>query len=341
MTAHTAPNPMHELQDQYGAWQLFEGIFDGYNRLPLPPPITVWGFEIYFSKFMLLELLAALIIVGIYVPLAQKIRTGGLPTGWWWNLFEVLFLFIRDQIARPNLDDPHAGHDHDDGHGHDAHKEHAHAQTHGHAHDAPLLPPHAADQFVPFLATMFLFILFCNLLGMVPFLGSPTASIWVTAGMAVISFLALHLPGLIKRGPLGYFASLWPRIEIVPPLTAEEKKSPAKVALWVPGFVFGVVLSGGIFFIEMFGTVIKAGVLAVRLFANMFAGHMVLATILGFIYFVGVAAGVGVLWGGVTLASVVGVVALSLLELFVAFLQAYIFTFLTALFMGMSLYPEH
>jgi F-type H+-transporting ATPase subunit a len=72
----------------------------------------------------------------------------------------------------------------------------------------------------------------------------------------------------------------------------------------------------------------------------MFAGHMVLAMILLFIVVVG-QAGFSGLWTGVTFASVVGVAALSLLEIFVAFLQAYIFTFLTALFMGMSLHPEH
>ena len=89
-------------------------------------------------------------------------------------------------------------------------------------------------------------------------------------------------------------------------------------------------------------TVIKSGVLAIRLFANMFAGHMVLATILLFIITVGHAThGPSPLWGTVSLASVLGVTALSLLELFVAFLQAYVFTFLTALFMGMSLYPQH
>jgi F-type H+-transporting ATPase subunit a len=74
----------------------------------------------------------------------------------------------------------------------------------------------------------------------------------------------------------------------------------------------------------------------------MFAGHMVLATILLFILTVGEAAkNPTVLWGTVTLSSVLGVVALSLLEIFVAFLQAYVFTFLTALFMGMSLHPQH
>ncbi len=89
------------------------------------------------------------------------------------------------------------------------------------------------------------------------------------------------------------------------------------------------------------GTFIKSGVLAVRLFANMFAGHLVLAMIL--IFSSSVAGQVGNCWllGGVTIASVLGVTALSLLELFVAFLQAYVFVFLTALFMGMALHPQH
>jgi F-type H+-transporting ATPase subunit a len=95
-----------------------------------------------------------------------------------------------------------------------------------------------------------------------------------------------------------------------------------------------------IFALELIGTVIKSGVLAVRLFANMFAGHMVLATILVFIYEVALKGNV-YLWEAVTVGSVLSVVALSLLEIFVAFLQAYVFTFLTALFMGMALNPEH
>ena len=86
---------------------------------------------------------------------------------------------------------------------------------------------------------------------------------------------------------------------------------------------------------------IKAFVLAVRLFANMFGGHMVLATVLLFIYLAGMGGASYLLWGSVTLASVLGIVALSLLELLVAFLQAYVFTFLTSLFMGMALNPQH
>jgi F-type H+-transporting ATPase subunit a len=115
-----------------------------------------------------------------------------------------------------------------------------------------------------------------------------------------------------------YLKSLWPAMEVP----------------WVIGFW----LKPLIFVIELLGTVIKSGVLAVRLFANMFAGHMVLASILGFIV---IGYNSLALWAGVTVVSVLGVTALSLLELFVAFLQAYIFVFLTALFMGMSLNPQH
>jgi F-type H+-transporting ATPase subunit a len=316
MAAEHAYDPMEHVQDT-GGFHLFNELFGGYE-IPLLPGIPIGGgYYIHITKFMVLELVAALLIIAIYVPLAKRIRDGGLPTGPWWNFFEVFFVFVRDKIARPYLDDPHAGH-HGHGHGEQAAPDHGRA---AHADHHPIHAEHAADRFVPFLTTLFLFILFCNLLGMVPFLGSPTASIWVTGGLALISFIMFHTPGIIQKGLVGYFAGQWPHIDVP---------------------YVGPLFSAGLFFIEMMGTVIKSGVLAVRLFANLFAGHMVLATILGFIWMVGTAANASyALWGGVTFASVLGVTALSLLELFVAFLQAYVFTFLTALFMGMSLYPAH
>jgi hypothetical protein len=164
-------------------------------------------------------------------------------------------------------------------------------------------------------------------------------------------------------GILKYLKSLWPHIEIVPnPWGGEaahghdhdsshtahqahvESPAPpppttAQIVAWIVGSVFGFGLSLMICTIEVVGTAIKGGVLAVRLFANMFGGHLVLATVLIFIYVAG-SAGVWI-WSGVTLASVLGAVALSLLEILVAFLQAYVFTFLTALFMGMALNPQH
>ena len=250
----------------------------GGYELHLP---NILGFQV--TKFMVLELLAAVLILAIFIPLTRKAARGGLPRGPWWNAFESLLTFIRNEVARPNI----GGHD--------------------------------ADKFVPLLWTMFLFILFCNLLGMIPMLGSPTASIYVTAALAVISFVVLHGAAIVKVGPVHYFKSLWPHVDVP---------------------VIGLPIAAFIFALELFGTFTKSVVLAIRLFANMFAGHLVLATLLLFIYQVGMV-GNYYLWGGVTLASVLGVTALSLLELFVAFLQAYVFTFLTALFIGMQMHPEH
>jgi F-type H+-transporting ATPase subunit a len=237
----------------------------------------------YLSKFMILELIAAGLICAVYIPLARKVQQGGVPRGASANFFEVLLTFIRDEVAKPSIGE------------------------------------HDADRFVPFLWTLFLFILFNNLLGMVPLGGSATASVYVTGALALVVFGYMHGSGIAKMGPKNYILSLWPHIDV--PLG------------------MGYVIKPLIFVIEWVGVIVRNAVLAVRLFANMFAGHMVLVTILIFIWMARNAH--PALWGTITLSSVVGIVLLSLLELFVAFLQAYIFTFLTALFMGMALHPEH
>jgi len=297
-----AHGPVDHVKDEVGQWTIFTEIFGGFN-LPLGPELNIFGFHFQLSKFMLLELIAAGLIIAIFVPIARKAARSTVPQGPWWNAFESLLTFIRDEVARPNLSGGDQAHDDHEGHGH----EHHHHER------------NPADKYVPFLWTLFLFVLFCNLLGMIPLMGSPTASIWVTGALAVCSFVMMHGVAIAKMGFFNYLKSLWPAIEV--PL------------------VIGVFLKPAIFAIELFGTVIKSGVLAVRLFANMFAGHMVLATIL---FFIVACANEGVaLRAGVTFASVLGVAVLSMLELFVAFLQAYIFTFLTALFMGMALYPQH
>ncbi len=123
---------------------------------------------------------------------------------------------------------------------------------------------------------------------------------------------------MYKFGVGGFFKSIVPHMEL-----------PKAVA---------ILLIPMIFVIELAGLLIRHVVLAVRLLANMFAGHLVLAVLLGFI----AAAANGVLfaWLGITTVSVLGSAALTLLELFVAFLQAYIFTFLSALFIGMAVHPH-
>jgi F-type H+-transporting ATPase subunit a len=289
MAAHEPSAHEHVMDTR--RWEFFETLFGDKVEWELPSVHFEFlgrTWDLRLTKFMILELVAAILILLIYIPIARRARNGALPQGRWWNAFETLLTFVRDEIARPNLG--------------------------GHHHEKE------ADKYVPFLWTLFLFILFCNLLGMFPLLGSPTASIYATGGLALVAFAMMHGAAVAKVGPIHYLVSLWPHIDVP---------------------YVGWLFSGMIFAIELMGTVIKAGVLAIRLFANMFAGHMVLAMILLFIYQVGLYGGSLGLWGTVTVGSVFAVTALSLLEIFVAFLQAYVFVFLTALFMGMALNPEH
>lgn len=238
--------------------------------------------DLMFTKFMLLEVVVAVVICLFFVILAARLKGGASARGKFWNMLEVFLLFIRDEVARPSI---------------------------GRAD---------ADRFVPFLWTMFMFVLGCNLIGMVPWMGSPTGSLAVTGALALITFVVVIGTGMSRMGVIGFLKAQVPHMDLPGPIA--------------------VLLIPMIFVIEIGGLLIKHFVLAVRLLANMMAGHVVLAVIVGFI---GVSASAGaVTWGGVTLASVLGATALSLLELFVAFLQAYIFTFLSALFIGAAVHPH-
>jgi F-type H+-transporting ATPase subunit a len=249
------------------------------TTLHVPQPFEAVGLHFHVTKFMFLEVVAAVLMILIFVPLARKISTGTAPRGRFWNFFETMIVFIRDEVGRPAI-----------GHG--------------------------ADRFLPYLWTMFFFILFCNLLGMLPWAGSPTGSLSVTAALAVLTFLTVIGSGMAKLGLARFWMSMVPPMDVPGPLK--------------------IVLIPFMFVIEFFGLLIKHFVLAVRLLANMFAGHLVLAVIVAFIADVAHL----YIWYAVTPASIFGAVALSLLELFVAFLQAYIFVFLSALFVGMAVHPH-
>lgn len=306
------PKPTDEVTDQ-PHWHFFDNrAFTVVIPLAWLDIKTPWGTFHFPTKYMVVELIAAVLVAWLLINLAKRMQSGDPVHGTLWNALEALVLFVRDEIARPNLTAEDHGHDHHDEHGH----------GHGQA-SAPKSPYAEADRFVPFLCTIFLFILACNLLGLIPFMGSPTGNIFVTGALALCSFAVLHGAAIAKMGVFHYLASLWPQIDVPP--------------MFGFGWLLGKAIQVMIFVIELFGTVIKCGVLAVRLFANMFAGHTVVASILFFIF----AARNHDLWGLITAASVAGVVALSLLELFVAFLQAFIFTFLTALFTGMAVNPQH
>jgi F-type H+-transporting ATPase subunit a len=266
------------------------------------------------TKYQLLAILAALIVAALYIPLARKIATGEPVKGKLWNALEALLLYIRDEVIRPNIQDKH----HHGEHGHDNHAKHDDHHGHGHA----VHNPHAlADRYTPFLWTLFLFILMCNLLGMIPFLGSPTASMSITAVLAGIVFLVITFSALFRLGPVGYVKSF------IPSLKADN------VIMQV---FLTVVIVPIVAVIEFAGSILRCAILAIRLFANMFGGHVALGVVFAF------AIGVGgtINYGGGAAAVLLGT-ALSVLELFVAFLQAFVFTLLSSIFLGLQLNPEH
>ena len=305
----------------------FNAALDGKILIPQPFGTLDSLYEkksgFCISKYMLLELLLAGVLLLLFSRLAKRLRSGEPAKGAFANLFEAMILFVRDQIARPAIDSHDHGHgEHDDHHAHD----HAHAHAHGEAALAGAGGPavtvhreaHDGDRFVPLLLTLFFFVLGCNLLGMLPWAGSPTASFSVTLALAGVTFLTVVVAGMLKFGFFGVFKNQVPSMDLPLPLA--------------------ILLKPMIFAIEMLGLCIKHLILAVRLLANMVAGHLVLLGIMGLIsaaatYSMG-------LWATVTGISVVSSTLFSILELFVAFLQAYIFTFLSALFIGAAVHQH-
>jgi F-type H+-transporting ATPase subunit a len=304
----------------------------------------------YFTNHMLMMLVAAGLCLWIFPRVARHYRNGGEPRAphGLTNLFEALIQFIREGVARP------------------------------------VLGPRT-DAFMPFLWTMFFFILFCNLLGMVPIDsiialitggrvqhvgGTATGNLAVTGGLALCSLFIIHASGVkavyrgLIDGTYGHhghdehdqdhgdhghghrhgaspafaaFAAaplyLWnfaPHVFLPGP----DASPVLRPLMYILDFFMWVVL----LLLELLGAIIKPFALMIRLFANMIAGHIVLASILALIPVVS-AITIGYIFG--SLPSALGCVALSCLELFVAFLQAYIFVFLTTLFIGAAVAPEH
>ena len=163
-------------------------------------------------------------------------------------------------------------------------------------------------KMTPLLSTMFFFILACNLLGLIPLFTTATGNITVTASLAIITFLTTQIMGMVRNGLFGYWKSLAPH-----------------------GIPFPLLII--IVPIEIFGLFTKPFALAMRLFANMIAGHSVIFAMLG----------LTIVLGTIFISPVaVGfAIFVNLLEILVAFIQAYIFTMLSALFIGMAMHPEH
>ncbi len=245
----------------------------------------VFGFR---SKHLLYLVLAAVLVIALAQTAVRSYRGGSIPRGIGTPV-ESLVLFIRDEIAEPNI-----------GHG-------------------------DGRKFTPLLCSFFFFILVAALLGLIPFPGyqngkwslaatTSTGNLAVTMGLALVSFAAQQYAGISKYGLVGHCRNLippglpWPLLPIMVP-------------------------------VEIISMFTKPFALMIRLFANMLAGHMVVTTLILLISLMG-----RVHWmGGVAMAPIsIGLsVFILLLEVLVAFIQAYIFTLLTAIFIGMYAHPAH
>jgi F-type H+-transporting ATPase subunit a len=246
----------------------------GLGEWHLPTNWYLFGINISPTRHVVFMLAAAVVIIVMMLAAGWSIqkrhREGKGPRGFG-AAIEAMVLFIRDDVVLPAI-----GHD--------------------------------GEKFLPYILTLFFFILVCNLFGLMPWGSTATGNLAVTGGLALISFLVIEISGMRKLGAKGYLKT----IVMVPPGMGG----------------FGAVAMACILTpIEIIGKLVKPFALCLRLFANMTGGHFVILSLLGLVF-------VFKSWavGG---ASVLIVLFMMTLELLVAFLQAYIFALLTSVFIGM------
>jgi F-type H+-transporting ATPase subunit a len=176
----------------------------------------------------------------------------------------------------------------------------------------PNVGPHG-EGYAPYLLTLFFFILTMNLLGLLPWGATATGNIAVTAALAVMAFIVVEVTGMRTLGPKGYLSTIFYLPHGLP-------GGPGGAILKV--FLLAVMTP-----IELIGKLAKPFALAVRLFANMTSGHVLVLALIGLTFlFQSYSVGLG--------ASVLAT-GVMVLELFVAFLQAFVFTLLTSVFIGL------
>lgn len=239
-------------------------------------------FRYGITKQTALFFLAGVLTILFYASYARSAGRRPVPSRWG-NFVEFILEFIRDQMVRPFMG-------------------------------------HHGDKFVPLLGCFFVYILLCNLMGLVPFfdfLGSggntATGNIGITAALAICAAVSYHALGIREQGLFRYVRSLFPR---------------------VPIFVLWVIVP-----VELVTHIVRPFALAVRLFANMVAGHTLVAAVIGFT--VVFTKGFLVPGAAISLVCMLGVTALSFLEMLVAVIQAFVFTFLTTVYISGAVHAEH
>jgi len=234
------------------------------------------GVQMVVTNLQLFQLAAVLLILVAFSGVPRHLREGGGDT--LTRLFAGVASFVRDEMVLPSM-----------------------GRERG-------------QKFLPFFLSLFFFILFMNVMGLVPGGATATASIWVTAALASITLVAMLVCGMVVQGPFAFWKNLVPHVPL---------------ALWPL-----------MFFVELVGLVVKPFALTIRLFANMNGGHMVVLSFLGLVFFFAQKNGAGVAWG-ITPLALGFAVFIMIIESFVAMLQAFIFTQLSILFVQTSVHPEH
>jgi F-type H+-transporting ATPase subunit a len=268
---------MHHTADAYAVG--IEPFFSiSWHRWPDVHlgPLTV---NLTPTKHVVFLLIAALLVFFTMWIAGRKLerqRAGERAPRGFANAIEAMVLFVRDDIAIANIG-------------------------------------HNGEKFAPYIMALFFFILYSNLLGLIPHGSTPTGNLAVTGALAITAFLTVEISGFLTLGPRGYLRTIFPK---APGLTG----------------VGALAMSIAMGPIEILGKFVKPFALAVRLFGNMTAGHFVILSLFGLIFLFGHLE----VWnwgiGFVTSGLVLGIM---LLELFVAFLQAYVFALLTSVFIGL------
>ncbi len=244
----------------------------GEIHLPHIGPIQIGGLSIDMSitKHVVMLWAAGIALLAVMNLVARSYRKSLIP-GRFAGAIEMLILFVRDDIVLPAMGEK-------------------------------------GKKFLPYFLTLFFFILFANLFGLIPYASTPTGNLNVTAALAMIAFFVIQIAGIMQYGLGGYFKGL------VPPD--------------IPIFVIPIMV-----IVEVLGLFTKPFALCVRLFANMIAGHIVIFSLIGLIF----------VFGTILIApiSIAFALFIELLEILIATIQAYIFTILTALFVGMAIHQEH
>jgi F-type H+-transporting ATPase subunit a len=241
-------------------------------------PVGSYQLDLSPTKHVVMMLLASLLACVVLIGAASAHRRHshavGHPKGFAAGI-EAMVLYIRNEVALKNLG-------------------------------------HHGEKYVPFILTLFFFILFANLLGLIPYGSTATGNISVTAMLAVITFLVVEFAGMRAQGA-GYLNTIFYWNKDLP------------MVMRIPMFVIMTP-------IEIVGKIAKPFALAIRLFANMTAGHIVVLALIGLIFlFRGPASG----------APFLAAIAIMMLELFVAFLQAFIFSLLSSVFIGQIREAHH